>query len=273
MSEFVKDNNGIWVATDQNYSLKYSKEGSEICEVLEDNDNFWFSHRNNIILHAVNAFKFSNNYADIGGGNGFQLLAIKKEIPGPKYYLIEPGYDGCMAARKRGIDLVYNCVFQEFDFKAAAVNGFGLFDVLEHIPDDEAFLNALYAAMPADSYLYITVPTYQFLWNDFDNHGQHQRRYNSRSLKALVKKTPFEVKYFSYFFSHLVVPTYLLRTLPYNIFGQSSDEEIIKKSYELNEPAPITSRVLQSLNNYELKRIKSKGKIAFGASGIIVLKK
>jgi hypothetical protein len=273
MNNFSRDSNGIWVTGNQNYDVKYWASSHQNNEIVEDEGSYWFTHRNNVIYYIINEFKFTDNYADIGGGNGFQILALKNRIPDPKYYLIEPGYDGCFIARKRGLDLVYNCTFQEFDFNEAGVHGFGLFDVLDHIPDDAAFLNALYSAMPPDSYLYITVPTYQFLWNDVDRWGQHQRRYDKDSLKALVDRTRFTISYFSYFFTYLVAPTFMLRTLPYRIFGARSHEEVNKAEPGLHKPNPVITSVIEFFNSGEIKRIKNKGTISYGASCILVLKK
>jgi SAM-dependent methyltransferase len=273
MNGFIKDENGIWCIPGETYAVKYPEVGNQACEIIEDNDSFWFSHRNKILFEIINNLPFSNNFADIGGGNGFQILALKERIPGKKYFLIEPGYPGCSTARKRGLEDVYNCTFQKFDFNEAQVNGLGLFDVLEHIPDDVKFLNDLYDSMRANSYLYITVPAHQFLWNEVDVFGNHQKRYDKRSLTELVSKTRFTLSFFSYFFSSLVIPTYLLRTIPYKIFGRGSDEEILKKESKSHSPNPIITMALNLFNGPEVRKIRNKGSISFGASCVLVLKK
>jgi len=273
MASFSIDDNGIWVSSNDAYQVKYPEKGSQTSEILENEGSFWFLHRNNVIYEIVKRYPFSNSFADIGGGNGFQILSLKKRIPEPAYFLIEPGYNACKAASRRGLKLVYNCTFQEFDFNSNKVNGFGLFDVLEHIPDDVQFLNSLYNSMPPNSYLYITVPAHQYLWNDVDDYGKHQRRYDLDSMNRLVSKTPFSITYFSYFFSYLVLPTYLIRTIPYKLFGGRTDEQIIKAEFGLHIPNPLVTKLFDFLGSAEVNKIKSGNAIGNGASCVIVLKK
>ena len=273
MNDFKLDNNGIWVTSSENYQVKYPKKGSETAETIENEGSFWFTHRNGIIYETIKRHPFTDNFADIGGGNGFQILTLKNLLTGPDYFLIEPGYQACLAARKRDLSQVYNCTFQEFDFNSNLVHGFGLFDVLEHIPDDVAFLKGLYTAMPDNSYLYITVPTYKFLWNDVDNYGKHQRRYDKTAINNLISQTSFKIDFFSYFFSYLVVPTYLVRTIPYRIFGGRSDDQIIKAEFGLHKPNSVITGFFEMLGNQELNKIRRDESIAYGTSCIVVLKK
>ncbi|MFI5140262.1 MAG: class I SAM-dependent methyltransferase [Sphingobacteriales bacterium] len=206
MNNFSLDENGIWKTAVKDV-IMYPESGNKSAEELEEAGSFWFEHRNDIISEVVKNFPIKNDFADIGGGNGFQLLRLKNQYPNKKFYLIEPGYNGCLVAKRRGIDFVYNCTFQEFDFGATKVDGLGLFDVLEHIPDDMKFLRNLYECMPADSRLYVTLPAHHFLWNDVDDFGKHQRRYNKKMVDELIAKTAFRLDYFTYFFSYLLAPT------------------------------------------------------------------
>src|SRR5271157_3779481 len=103
MKNFVQDSNGIWVTDKQNLQVEYPESGSSNCKQEEDSGSFWFSHRNDIIYETVKQFPFGANFADVGGGNGFQVLDMQQRIPGPQYYLIEPGYNACLIAHKRGL--------------------------------------------------------------------------------------------------------------------------------------------------------------------------
>ncbi|MDB5283628.1 MAG: Methyltransferase type 11 [Bacteroidota bacterium] len=271
-SNFSLDNNGIWRANVQD-SIMYPDSGNKNSKEYEESGSFWFEHRNNIITEVTGNFPFKKNFADIGGGNGYQLLSLKKQYPDRKFYLIEPGYNGCLAAHERGIELVYNCTFQEFDFNAANIDGFGLFDVLEHIPDDENFLSSLYNSMPPGSHLYITLPAYQFLWNDVDDFGKHQRRYNKKMVLDLVQKTKFKVQYFTYFFSYLVWPTYFLRTIPYKVFGNRSDEDLLNAERTQHKPSKLQDSIFAYFNTSELNKVKATKAINSGASCFVVLQK
>ncbi|MDP6947081.1 MAG: class I SAM-dependent methyltransferase, partial [Myxococcota bacterium] len=44
-------------------------------------------------------------------------------------------------------------------------DGLLMFDVLEHLPEDEAVLRNVHAALPSGGFLMLTVPAFQFLWS------------------------------------------------------------------------------------------------------------
>ena len=41
-----------------------------------ENNSFWFKHRNRILESIIKRYPFNGDFADIGGGNGFQLMQI-----------------------------------------------------------------------------------------------------------------------------------------------------------------------------------------------------
>ena len=186
-------------------------------------------------------------------------------------FLIEPGYQGCLNAKKRGLANVYNLVFQQFDFKANNVHAIGLYDVLEHIEDDVSFLIDLKKKLPRGSILYITVPTHMYLWSDIDILGGHVRRYNKKMIKKLCQETDLELTYFSYFFSYLPVITFLLRRIPYKLRGMRNQTEILSVENENHNPSNFILKFFNFFHRIELRKMK-KSKISLGASCIVVLK-
>ena len=56
----------------------------------------------------------------------------------------------------------------------------GMFDVLEHIPEELETLVALREALAPGGRLMLTVPAHQYLWSYFDEAAQHCRRYSSQ---------------------------------------------------------------------------------------------
>jgi SAM-dependent methyltransferase len=77
-----------------------------------------------------------------------------------------------------------------------------LFDVLEHLPDDEAALRRVQAALaPRDGGLLLfTVPAFPMLWSPWDDVEKHKRRYTLASARRLAETTGFEVLRLTYFF-------------------------------------------------------------------------
>lgn len=271
MGEIILDTNNIWVdKLESGKQLSYPGEGNDIFFKIEEN-SFWFAHRNNIIKRILERFPFSGNFADIGGGNGFQAKFIAKNFPEKEVYLIEPGYEGCLNAKKRGLKNVFNIPFQKFDFTFNKINAAGLFDVVEHIENDVEFLKQLKQKLPENSLIYITVPAHNFLWSDIDDCWKHYRRYDKKMLHELGLKTGMQTIFTSYFFSYLPPLTFLARSLPYKIKGKRKDEDLLKNEAAQHNPSKSLLKIFDFFHHHEIKKISSVS-INFGASCIAVYK-
>ena len=85
-----------------------------------------------------------------------------------------------------------------------------LFDVLEHIENDEGTLNRIYELLVDKGLLLITVPAFKMIWTSHDDINHHYRRYRSHELCALMSSCGFSViesryLFFSLFFVKLLV--------------------------------------------------------------------
>lgn len=265
-----KDFNGIWVS-DSLTQISYPDMGSQNAFNLE-NKSFWFNHRNKIIETIIKRYPIDGDFVDVGGGNGYQLMKISELNPSNKNILIEPSYQGCLAANKRNIKEVYNIKFENFDFNVYNINGIGLFDVLEHIKNDEIFLSKLLCKLKKNSRIYISVPAHQFLWSDIDHYGGHYRRYNKKMVTKLSYKLDVDLEYFSYFFCYLLPISFLLRGLPYKFGKRISDQQLMDQENNQHNPKGVTKRVFNFLEKLELNKI-ARSKVGFGASCIFILRK
>ena len=81
---------------------------------------------------------------------------------------------------------------ESFDLVAAL-------DVLEHVEDDVAALDALVRLAKPGGYLIVTVPTHPFLWGRHDVRLHHKRRYGVRDLRDLCRHRETELLYFGPF--------------------------------------------------------------------------
>jgi hypothetical protein len=263
------DKNGIWVTTD-NETPSYPNDGNEKAFYIEDN-SFWFKHRNNIIKYIMQKIPAIGNFADIGGGNGYQIKFISENFKSKKVFLIELGYKGCLNAKTRGVENVYNMPFQSFDFNGNNVNSVGLFDVLEHIENDVDFIKDLANSLPKDSLIYLTVPAHQYLWSSADYMGGHFRRYDSKSISKLAIESNTELAYFSYFFNYIPPITFLLKRIPYLLFKDKDINKLLEKETENLVVSEFTECILNRFHNYELKKIQHRP-IKIGGSCIFVLR-
>ena len=79
----------------------------------------------------------------------------------------------------------------------------GAFDVIEHIDDDVAAVNALAACLKPTGTLIVAVPAHQWMWSSHDELNHHKRRYSKRSLRKLVEGSPLKLQSIGYFNSLL----------------------------------------------------------------------
>lgn len=147
--------------------------------------HFWFRARNRVIASVVRqqTRQLAPGYRVLevgcGTGNVLRLLAqacIKGSVVGLD--LLEAGL---RYARRRA-----SCPLVQGDLRNLPFRpGFsviGLFDVLEHQPDDLGLLRDLRALLALDGVLILTVPAHQFLWSYFDEASRHCRRYELDDL-------------------------------------------------------------------------------------------
>jgi hypothetical protein len=260
---------GFWVTSAQS-AVSYPREGNEQCFAVEDG-SFWFAHRNRCILHLLRSYPSAGTFFDIGGGNGYVARAVQSL--GIEVVLLEPGREGAVRAKARGIRHIIQGTFEDAGLLPETIGAGGLFDVLEHLEDDRRFLCRLNVAQPRGGRLYITVPAHTFLWSREDEMAGHRRRYSLDGLKALLKSAGYEVEYATYFFGFLVVPILFFRTIPARLgFGPREESfETVKADHQIR--SELFAGVLQKLMAREEARIARGKMMALGGSCLAVARK
>jgi len=264
----LTEKEGIFFSKNKS-EISYPKDGNDACFALEDN-SFWFKHRNNCIISIVKNFAKDKLFFDIGGGNGFVSKGLEEN--GIQTCLIEPGIQGCLNAKKRGLTNIVCSDLNNAGFKAGSITCAGLFDVIEYIENDTNFLDEINHYLAIDGILLVTVPAYKFLWSKEDVDAGHFRRYTLKSLNNKLNKSGLEVVYSTYIFSFLILPVFLFRTLPSFLRMAKSGMEKYKKEHNVSGKG-LGSKLLTNLLYYEIKQIRKNRKIPFGGSCLIVAKK
>jgi hypothetical protein len=262
----LKNSEGVFVSEDAD-NLSYPMEGNDFCFDLEEN-SFWFNHRNKVINSAFKRVPFNGDFADIGGGNGYQVKYLSGCFPDKKFYLVEPNYAGCRNARKRAIEEVYCMGFNDFPFTEKKIGGVGLFDVIEHIEYDVNFLTELrkYTARP--TFLYLTTPAFKGLWSDVDDYSGHFKRYTRSSMANVLEKAGWKVVYISYFFKYLPPLVWTMRCLPNKILGKRNPGDI-KKAEQKHHAGSFYEKILFAMHKSEPGKILKRS-IKFGSSLLAV---
>jgi SAM-dependent methyltransferase len=250
--------------------VAYPTEGNSLCFAVEDS-SFWFRHRNRCIVEAVRRFPPPGPIFDIGGGNGCVARAVQDA--GFEVVVVEPGLAGVENSLKRGIRQVVRSTLQDMGAAAETVPAAGLFDVVEHIPDDAGFLAEAARFLTPGGRVYITVPAYDWLWSHEDVLAGHSRRYTISKLRRVLESARFEVEYATYFFTFLPIPIFLQRSLPYRLAlaRDQVSEDTLRSAHSVENP--LLGRVLERLTKREASRIASARPFRWGGSCLAVARK
>lgn len=255
---------GIWRAAAQS-AIDYPDQANDFCFAVED-VSFWFAHRNRVIIDAVRRFPPAGPIADIGAGNGFVSLGLERA--GVPAIVIEPGAAGARNARTRGLATVVCATLDEAGFASGTLAAAGLFDVLEHIADDRAFLGQVRERLIPRGRLYLTVPAFQALWSAEDELVGHHRRYTTRGLRDLLQSGGYQIDFATYFFWPLPIPLFLLRTLPSRL-GRRTTLDPQQTASELR-PSPLIERTMTRLLDWEQRWIQRGSTVPVGTSCLVV---
>ena len=155
-------------------------------------EHFWMQWRHAGVLRAIKAAAVPLQHAlEIGCGSGVARNMLERDLHVP--------VDGCdlsragleMAQPARGRLLFYNIL----DLEPAMLGRYDaifLLDVLEHIPNDRAFLAAALKHLRPGGVLVVNVPASMMLFSQYDRVTGHVRRYTRESLARLLRKCGVE---------------------------------------------------------------------------------
>lgn len=243
----------------------FSGEAHARLAQIEPN-SYWFNHRNDIIAAVVRRFPPNGPIFDVGGGNGYVSVGLKRA--GFECVVVEPGEVGAANAARRGFAVI-RAPFQNLTLADATIPSAGMFDVLEHIEDDASALANLHRVLKRGGRLYIAVPAYNILWSAEDVVAGHYRRYTLGSLSARLRQAGFVIDYGTYFFSILVFPIFLMRAAGAFVRPRAAGE--VDQDHTL--PGGLIGAVFRRSFARELSVIASGGSRMIGASCLIVARK
>ncbi len=149
-----------------------------------------------------------------------------------------------------------------------------VFDVIEHIDDDELALSELLRVTKPNGSVVITVPAHMHLWSDHDLVNHHFRRYNLSELQNLIQKNKVsKIEFISYFNCFLYYPISAFRKVK-NIFKSNKKEDVVLKSdFETFSPGAFFNKILFGIFLSEISFLKKRIPLPNGVSLICHLKK
>ena len=227
--------------------------------------HWWFVTKKDIILDSIRRhlnLQPNSMILDIGCGSGLMLNALE-----------EMGHTSGMDMSSEAIqfskEIFSGPVNQGFlpDQVPYPKNVFELvtaLDVIEHIDDDVASLEAIKSLLSPSGKAIITVPAYMFLWSQFDEMNEHKRRYTLTELQQKLIKAGFHIEKISYFNTLLFPIVYVVRKLN-NILGRNGTSDV-------DMPGSLANHSLRTIFGFE-KYLLRFCKLPFGVSILAVVSK
>jgi SAM-dependent methyltransferase len=236
--------------------------------------HFWFRSRTRLIqtmaVQATEEYAPGYRILEVGCGTGHVLRALEDCCAGADVTGIDQ-FQEALDIAARGVRRARLIRGDLFSIKAdERFDLIGMFDVLEHIPDDEAAVRRAYELLrPGGRYL-LTVPAHASLWSYFDEASHHQRRYSRGDLRTRLCDAGFQVEYLSEFFSLLLPMAWLARVV------RANDPESRDKARRVERdlrPMPILNEVAYWVFRAETAFLSRRVSIPFGTSIVAVARR
>ncbi len=180
--------------------------------------SWWYRGRARAIDAALRKTGVMSVATALDYGAGFGGMFVHLNRFADRIEAFEPDTEARTTLLSRGYAMVHET---EADAFRNAYDIVGLFDVLEHIEHDEAFLTNAHAGITKGGVLTLTVPAFPFLWSIHDEQKHHFRRYTRRSVTEVLQKTGYRVEYCSYWNTSLFLPAAAMR-----LAGRTGDEAL-----------------------------------------------
>jgi SAM-dependent methyltransferase len=209
-------------------------------------DHFWIRRRFRVLQRVAGEYiQSAGEMAEIGCGNG--LLQRQIEIG---YERSVTGLDLNEYALKRNVSTKSRvCCYDILDRNPnleAAFDLIFLFDVLEHIENEGAFLNAALFHLAADGRVVINVPAGPWAFSAYDRAAGHVRRYLVGSLTKAAQRNALDVITWTYWGLPLV-PTLAIRKIWLSLSRDQSST--IRKGFDSR--SPLVNRLFAILSGLE----------------------
>lgn len=237
--------------------------------------HFWFRARNRAIRALLKPIiaDLSDGYAvlEIGCGTGNTLRAFAEACTGGMVVGMDLFAEGLSYARMRVSCPLVQASIQAPPFRAR-FQLVGLFDVLEHLPDDKRVLRDIYNLLQPGGSLVLTLPAHPSLWSYHDEAAGHRRRYEAGDLCSKLNAVGYRIEYVTEYMMSML-PLIWLRRLPKLRYSTMSAERVRElRAQELSVP-PVINRILDVVLGLEAAIIARRWSLPIGGSIIALARR
>lgn len=259
-------------------SVSYDQTYFEKLYQVEDR-HFWFRTRRAIVAalcrDMVANLPSGYRVMEIGCGTGHLLKTLKDTCVKGELVGMDLYWAGLAFASQRTNTSLIQGRAEWMPFREGTFDLIGMFDVLEHLENDEEILISVLQMLKKGGKLILTVPAERQLWSTTDLIAHHQRRYEMDELKQKLEKSGFQIDYSSEFMQALH-PLARLRPRAPVLLEEMSADENRRSQEEFSQELkiiPIVNEIAFRILNAEVNRIRHYKPIKRGTSIIAVARR
>lgn len=233
---------------------------------LEDT-HWWFIGRKRIFTNIIDEFfgeKVPRRICDVGCGAGAMMPVLSRH---GSVWGIESSELAAKYCVENGVKNILLADSRALPFGDGSLDAIALFDVIEHIDDDDKVLEECRRVCKQNATLIVSVPAYQFLMGPNDIVADHKRRYSLGALRTKLAQNGFRVRkatYYNFFLFPPILAAVLIRKALWRLTRGEEKGLRPKGNISYKTPALVNSLLL-SIMTLESKMIR-KLNFPFGHS-------
>ncbi len=160
--------------------------------------HWWFCGRRSIAEAVIRSLDLppSAQILEIGAGTGGNISMLEQFGSVTAVEMSDLARD--IAREKTGRTFLEGYLPHNIPARNSTFDLICLFDVLEHVEEDESSLVAIHDLLKPGGRLLLTVPAHQWLWSRHDVELHHFRRYSRSQLRDRVARAGFAVDKLTY---------------------------------------------------------------------------
>jgi SAM-dependent methyltransferase len=229
-----------------------------------DSEHWWFAARRDILASVIQRsvrLPPEARILEVGCGTGHNLAMLSRF---GRVEATELNAGARKLAGKRLGRPVRAAALPDLSmFPQASFDLVALLDVLEHIPDDQAALQAIISVLKPGGKLLVTVPGNPWMWSAHDVAHHHHRRYRKRQLRRIAESCGFTVDLLSPFNTLLFPAIAAARVAGMLTKRESADDSMPPK------PINATLKTIFALESSLVGRVP----LPFGVSLVAVFRR
>jgi SAM-dependent methyltransferase len=161
--------------------------------------HWWFSGRRRILESVIQRLSLPANarILELGSGTGGNLAMLARF---GRVTAVEMNATARAISKAEGIvqDIRAGSLPDQLPLGGEMFDLIGLFDVLEHIEEDDAALDVIRRHLAPGGSLIVTVPAFAWMWSAHDEICHHKRRYAKAELHTKLAAAGFVASRLTY---------------------------------------------------------------------------